>query len=90
MNNYLSILPRLNEKKIQMKSVGYATMLGNQMGGGGHWDLTPESDAVKLGHESTSSSHSGTRLSEDLGQINLNNDTTMDSELNNQVDDIFK
>ena len=66
-----------------MKTVGYASLLGSQISGGtGEWNALPET------HESTSSTLSGTRLSEDLGGINLNNDVTMESE--NQVDDIFK
>ena len=66
-----------------MKTVGYATLLGSQMGGG-----TAQWDAVTETHESTSSSLSGTRLSEDLGDINLNNDTKMEAD--HQADDIFK
>ena len=68
-----------------LKTVGYATLLGSQVGGGtGKWG------EVLMGetHESTSSSLSGTRLSEDLGDINLNHDTTMEGEP--QMDDIFK
>ena len=61
-----------------MKSVGYATLLGAQMGGGsGSWgdDVTDRLD---------SSGSIGTRLSEDLGDINLNMDTN-DSDMQKDV-----
>ena len=65
-------ISRLNEKKIQMKSVGYATLLGAQMGGGtGSWG-----DDGCLGDRLDSSGSLGTRLSEDLGDINLNMDSS--------------
>ena len=69
--NVFSIF-RLNEKKIQMKSVGYATLLGAQMGGGtGSWG-----DDGCLGDRLDSSGSLGTRLSEELGDINLNMDSS--------------
>ena len=67
-----------------MKTVGYASLLGNQISGGtGKWDL--ENGET---HESASSSLSGTRLSEDLGDIHLNSDAKMED--GSQPDDIFQ
>ena len=76
---------RLNEKKIQMKSVGYATLLGAQMGGGtGAWSQgVDERHSSILSSEGSQSSQ--TRLSEDLGDINLNSETPMDSDMHRDV-----
>ena len=65
-----------------MKAVGYAALLGTQLGGGtGAWgDLGGTTDR----HDSSGSSL-GTRLSEDLGDINLNMDTSNDSEMTKTV-----
>ena len=83
MNKLLYIVLRLNERKLQLKTVGYATLLGSQVSGGsGNWD------GVGGPTESTSCSLSGTRLSEDLGDINLNTETSMEAD--SQPDDIFK
>ena len=61
-----------------------ATLLGSQMGGGtGAWN---EYQGTEERHDSTlSSESSGTRLSEDLGDINLNMETPMDSDMQKDV-----
>lgn len=63
---------RLNERKIQLKTVSYVTALGSALGGDSRAQLD---------------SGSGTRLSEDLDDINLNQEAAM--EIGSQEDDTF-
>ena len=82
------ISKRLNERKMQIKSVGYAAILGGQHGSGSQsgWD-----DFEGVG--SVSGLGSGeiipkeTKLSEDLGDLNVNKELAKPQE--QLVDDIF-
>ena len=76
---------RLNERKIQLKTIGYAaSMMGGGSGANGVLDAFGG-----LGSPPGSTSSFGeTRLSADLSDINLNNDAPMESAARVE-DDIF-
>ena len=80
-----SISNRLNERKMQIKTVGYASILGGQISSGSQsdWDNVPDNNIPGLGE----TSGNGTRLSDDLGDLNVTNE--MAKQQDTLIDDIF-
>ena len=80
-----SVSNRLNERKMQIKTVGYASILGGQISSGSQsdWDNGPDNKIPGLGE----TSNNGTRLSDDLGDLNVTNEVAKQQDT--LIDDIF-
>ena len=88
-----SVSNRLNERKMQIKTVGYASILGGQISSGSQsdWDSAVDNKIPGLGETSGNgtrlSSGNGTRLSDDLGDLNVTNEVAKQQDT--LIDDIF-
>ena len=82
------ITNRLNERKIQVKTIGYAAILGGQASSGSQSDWDNVEDKIIPGLEGVNGRGSdNTRLSEDLGDLNVTNEVA--EKQDKLIDDIF-